>query len=78
MSARWEVQSLADWERAGREGMLSVVIPAHNEAGHIEATLRSLTEGRGIHTEEFSHYEEMPKDMEQKVIAAAQKEKEEA
>ncbi len=44
MSAHWEVQSLADWERAGREGMLSVVIPAHNEAGHIEGTLRSLTE----------------------------------
>jgi len=44
LSAHWEVQSLADWERAGREGMLSVVIPAHNEAGHIEGTLRSLTE----------------------------------
>jgi elongation factor G len=35
--------------------------------------LRSLTGGRGIHTEEFSHYEEMPKDMEQKVIAEAKK-----
>ena len=44
MSSRWEVQSLADWERAGIPGMLSVVIPAHNEAGHIEGTLRSLTE----------------------------------
>ena len=42
MSARWQVQSLADWERAGTPGLLSVVIPAYNEAGHIEATLRSL------------------------------------
>ena len=44
MSTRWEVQSLADWERAGTKGLLSVVIPAHNEAGHIESTLRSLSE----------------------------------
>jgi elongation factor G len=35
--------------------------------------LRSLTGGRGIHTEDFSHYEEMPKEMEQKVIAEAKK-----
>ncbi len=40
--------------------------------------LRSLTGGRGIHTEEFSHYEEMPKDMENKVIAESKKQKEEA
>jgi elongation factor G len=31
--------------------------------------VRSLTGGRGIHTEGFSHYEEMPHDQEQKVIA---------
>jgi elongation factor G len=31
--------------------------------------LRSLTGGRGIHEEEFSHYEEMPKELEQRVIA---------
>ena len=35
--------------------------------------LRSLTGGRGIHTEEFSHYEEMPRDLEQKMIAEAKK-----
>jgi len=35
--------------------------------------LRSLTGGRGIHTEEFSHYEEMPREMEQKVVAEAKK-----
>ncbi len=42
MSTRWEVQSLADWERAGTPGLLSVLIPAYNEAGHLEGTLRSL------------------------------------
>jgi elongation factor G len=35
--------------------------------------LRSLTGGRGIHTEDFSHYEEMPREMEQKVITEAKK-----
>jgi elongation factor G len=34
-------------------------------------TLRSLTGGRGIHSEEFSHYQEVPRDMEKKVVAAA-------
>lgn len=36
-------------------------------------TIRSLTGGRGLHTEEFSHYENVPKDVERKVIAASKK-----
>ncbi len=40
--------------------------------------LRSITQGRGIFTRKFSHYEEVPKDQEAKIIAEAQKEKEEA
>jgi elongation factor G len=39
--------------------------------------LRSLTGGRGLHTEDFSHYEEMPKELEAKVIAEAKKAREE-
>jgi elongation factor G len=31
-------------------------------------TLRSIAGGRGIHTEGFSHYEEMPRELEQKII----------
>ncbi len=31
-------------------------------------TLRSITGGRGFHSESFSHYEEMPRDIEQKAI----------
>ena len=42
------------------------------------SVLRSLTGGRGLHTEEFSHYEEMPREIEQKVIAESKKAKEEA
>jgi dolichol-phosphate mannosyltransferase len=37
-----EVQSLAEWERLAIKGMLSVLIPAHNEEGHIEGTVRAL------------------------------------
>ena len=40
-------------------------------------TLRSLTGGRGIYSREFSHYAEMPKELEAKVIAAAKENKEE-
>ena len=35
--------------------------------------LRSLTGGRGQHSEEFSHYENMPSNVEQQVIADAKK-----
>ena len=37
-----QVKSLAEWEAAGVKDMLSVVIPAHNEAGHIEETVVGL------------------------------------
>ena len=36
-------------------------------------SLRSLTGGRGMHSENFSHYEEMAKDLEKKVVAASKK-----
>ena len=39
--------------------------------------IRSLTGGRGLHSEEFSHYENMPKDQEQRVISAYNKSREE-
>jgi elongation factor G len=35
--------------------------------------LRSLTGGRGLHTEEFSHYEELPAELEQQVIESTKK-----
>jgi len=39
-------------------------------------TLRSMTSGRGIHKRSFSHYEEVPSDIAQKIIEEAKKEKE--
>ena len=35
--------------------------------------LRSLSGGRGLHTEDFSHYEELPFELEHQVIEAAKK-----
>lgn len=55
--------------------MIKAHVPAM-ELYHYSTTLRSLTGGRGIHTEEFSHYEEMPRELEQRVIAESKKAKE--
>jgi dolichol-phosphate mannosyltransferase len=37
-----EVRSLAEWEADGVSGLLSVVIPAHNEEGRIASTILDL------------------------------------
>ena len=37
------------------------------------SVLRSLTGGRGVHSERFSRYEEMPREIEQRVIDETKK-----
>ncbi|MGO8678487.1 MAG: elongation factor G [Limisphaerales bacterium] len=57
------------------------IIKAHVPAKELyrySSTLRSLTGGRGIHSEAFSHYEEMPRDAEAKVIEESKKAKQAA
>jgi len=44
------------------------------ELYHYATTIRSLTGGRGIHSESLSHYEKMPKDYQQKVIKETKEE----
>ena len=39
--------------------------------------LRSVTGGRGMHREKFSHYEDLPREMESRVISASNTEKDE-
>jgi elongation factor G len=57
------------------EGHFQVVraqVPAR-ELYRYASQLRSLTGGRGLHGEEFSHYEELPAEIEQQVIESAKK-----
>jgi elongation factor G len=54
--------------------VIKASVPAA-ELYHYSSTLRSLTGGRGVHTEEFSHYEEMPREAAEKVIEEAKKRK---
>jgi elongation factor G len=57
------------------EGSFQVIkshVPA-KELYRYSSTLRSLTGGRGQHSESFDHYEEMPRDQEQKVIEESKK-----
>ena len=57
----------------GAEGGFQVVratVPLA-ELYKYSTNLRSLTQGRGIHEREFSCYEEVPRDITEKVIGAA-------
>jgi elongation factor G len=57
------------------EGHFQIVraqVPAR-ELYRYASQLRSLTGGRGLHTEEFSHYEELPSEFEHQVIESAKK-----
>lgn len=61
------------------EGTLQVIkaqVPQGNLYNY-STTLRSLTGGRALHSEDFSHYEQMPKEMENKVIAKSKTDDEE-
>jgi len=49
-----------------------------SEVQRYSIDLRSLTQGRGSFTVEFSHYEEVPAQVSQKIIAEAQAEREKA
>ncbi|MBK9227965.1 MAG: elongation factor G [Ignavibacteria bacterium] len=49
-----------------------------SEMNDYSTRLRSLTQGRGYYDRNFSHYEDVPKEIETKIIAEYQKEREEA
>jgi len=54
-------------DAVGAMQVIKAQVPAM-ELYRYSTTLRSLTGGRGIHAENFSHYEEMPRDQEAKLV----------
>jgi len=63
-SRRGKIQGM---EVEGSFQVIKAHVPA-KELYRYSSTLRSLTGGRGVHTEDFSHYEEMPRDAESKMV----------
>ncbi|MFC1484347.1 elongation factor G [Candidatus Neomarinimicrobiota bacterium] len=64
-------------ESEGRLQKVKAQIPlAHLD--QYSTALRSMTGGRGTHSQRFDHYEDVPRDEEHKVVAAAKAAKEEA
>ena len=64
-------------EADGRYQVIRALVPAaeiYKYASH----LRSITQGRGMHAAKVSHYEEVPRELSDRVIAAAKAEKEAA
>ncbi|MCC6350535.1 MAG: elongation factor G [Candidatus Eisenbacteria bacterium] len=62
-------------EASGHYQVIKAKVPAaelYKYASH----LRSITQGRGMHHAKLSHYEEVPREIAEKVIAAARAEKE--
>jgi elongation factor G len=68
-SRRGKIQGM---DTDGTFQLIKAHVPA-KELYRYSSTLRSLTGGRGVHTEEFSHYEEMPREAEQRVVEETKK-----
>jgi elongation factor G len=48
------------------------------ELDRYATTLRSMTQGKGLHTQKFDRYEEVPGDLMARIVEAAKKAREEA
>jgi elongation factor G len=62
-------------EADGHYQVIRAVVPAA-EMYKYSTHLRSLTQGRGMHASSFSHYEDVPRELAERVIAAAKAERE--
>ena len=60
-------------DASGQYQIIKAQVP-QRELYSYATVLRSITGGRGWHQENFSHYEEMPHDLEQKVISESKAE----
>jgi elongation factor G len=62
-------------EADGHYQVVRALVP-QSETYKYATHLRSLTQGRGMHSARFSHYEEVPRELAERVIATARAEKE--
>jgi elongation factor G len=70
-SRRGKIQGM---DMEGGFQVIKALVPA-KELYRYSSTLRSLTGGRGVHGENFDHYEEMPREAEGKVIEESKRSK---
>ncbi|MFQ5453560.1 MAG: elongation factor G, partial [Candidatus Zixiibacteriota bacterium] len=63
-------------EPDGKNQVIRATVP-QAELYQYSVDLRSMTQGQGVYTIDFSHYEEIPHESAKKVIEEAKKEKEE-
>lgn len=64
-SRRGRIQGM---DQEGQDQVVRAEVPLAQLYDYATA-LRSLTQGRGIHTREFSHYEEVPRDIAEAIIS---------
>ena len=72
-SRRGKIQGM---DSDGKNQIIRAMVPLA-ELYKYSSTLRSLTQGRGIYSRRFSHYEEVPKEVEAKIIEEYKKSREE-
>ncbi len=73
-SRRGKIQGM---DMDGSFQLIKAHVPA-KELYRYSSTLRSLTGGRGVHSEDFSHYEEMPREQEAKLVEEYKKHRSQA
>jgi elongation factor G len=71
-SRRGRIQGM---DAEGKFQIIKAQVPMM-ELYRYSTTLRSITGGRGFHSESFSHYEEMPRDLEKKTVERLSKKEE--
>ena len=56
----------------GSHQIIRALVPL-KELYRYSTNLRSMTQGRGIHKQKFDHYEEIPREIAEKIIAEYEK-----
>ena len=68
-SRRGKIQGM---DSAGRMQIIKAKVPLA-ELNKYSTSLRSMTQGRGMHRQKLSHYEEVPNEIQQKLVEAYEK-----